>query len=360
MKRCTILIVNWNGWADTIECLESLFRLQYSAFRVIVCDNGSDDGSLDRIRQWAEGSLNALVATNHPLRSYSWPPVPKPVDYVVYDRAQAEGGEDGTEQASLLLIDTGGNLGFAGGNNVGLRYLLTRNDCDFIWLLNNDTVVDSGALQGLVARMEEKPAAGMCGSTLLRYDAPDKVQARGGGWYCKWIGLPWHIGQLGGADSPVNLERIESWMNYVVGASLFVRRELLEKVGLLTEDYFLFFEELDLAMRSRNRFQLAYAPSSSVYHKVGRSIGTSSNPSKKSRICDYYVIRNRLLFTRRFHPEALVTIYLSVMTAMVLRLLAGNWSRGRMIWQLMTSRDSSSPISNNDVRSISDDSFRKR
>lgn len=344
MKSCAVVLVNWNGWADTIECLESVFRLDYPDVLVIVCDNGSKDQSLDRIKQWAEGSLNVLVAVDNPLRCYSWPPVAKPIDAVVYDRAQAEGGGNEAERARLVLIDTGANLGFAGGNNVGLRYLLGHDDCDFIWLLNNDTVIDSKALQALVARMEEKSAAGMCGSTLLRYGAPDQVQARGGGWYCKWIGLPWHIGQLGTVDSPVDLERIESWMNYVVGASLFIRRELLENVGLLTEDYFLFFEELDLAMRSHKLFQLAYAPQSKVYHKVGRSVGTSSNPWKKSRVCDYYAIRNRLMFTRRFHPEALPTIYLSVLTALLVRLLAGNWSRAAMIWRLMKSPEQSTRI----------------
>jgi len=353
MKSCAVVLVNWNGWADTIECLESVFRLDYPRLRVVVCDNGSQDGSLDKIRQWAEGSLNVLVAADHPLRCYSWPPVAKPIDSVVYDRAQAEAGGDEAERARLVLIDTGKNLGFAGGNNVGLRYFLQCNDFDFAWLLNNDTVVDPIALQALVNRMAEKPAAGMCGSTLLRYDAPDEVQARGGGWYCKWLGLPWHIGQLGTVDSPVNLERIESWMNYVVGASLFVRHEFLEDVGLLTEDYFLFFEELDWAMHSRGRFQLAYAPRSTVYHKVGRSVGTSSNPWKKSRVCDYYAIRNRLMFTRRFHPEALPTIYLSVLTAFLVRLLAGNWSRAGMVWRLMKSRELSTEVDRKIERSIS-------
>ncbi len=339
MKRCAVVLVNWNGWADTIECLESVFRLDYPVVRVVVCDNGSEDGSLEKIRLWAEGRLDVFVEADNPLRSHSWPPIAKPVKCVVYDRARTESLGDGTEQPRLELIDIGENLGFAGGNNVGLRYLLSLNDCDFVWLLNNDTVVHSSALQALVTRMEEAPMAGMCGSTLMRYDAPGEVQARGGGWYCKWIGLPWHLGQLGAAKNPVNRDRIEKWMNYVVGASLFVRRDFLEKVGLMTEDYFLFFEELDWAMRGRSRFRLAFAPQSSVFHKVGRSIGTSSNPWRKSRVCDYYAIRNRLFFTRRFHPEALPTIYLSVLTALLMRLLVGNWCRARMIWQLMISRD---------------------
>ena len=94
-------------------------------------------------------------------------------------------------------------------------------------------------------------------------------------------------------------------MNYVEGASMLVTRQFLEEIGIMCEDYFLYFEEADWAIRAEGRFKLAYAPESIVYHKVGGSIGTSSNPAKKSYTCDYFNIRNRLLFTRRFYPTAL-------------------------------------------------------
>ncbi len=339
MKRCYVLLVNWNGWFDTIECLESLFSTGCQNPKVVVCDNGSDDGSLHRIREWARGNTGYSSAPGSPLGKLSRPEVAKPIPFAEYDRTQAEKGGDTTIDPELVLIDTVANLGFAGGNNVGLRYLMSRPDFDYVWLLNNDTVVAANALQALVDRMEVRPDAGMCGSTLLHYDDPDKVQARGGGWYCKWLGLPWHLGQLRHADAPVNLERIERWMSYVVGASLFVSRDFLEEIGLMTEDYFLFYEELDWAVRSRGRFRMAYAPLSRVYHKIGGSVGTSSNPCRKSRTCDFYAIRNRLLFTRRFHPKVLPTIYLSVLTALLVRLMAGHWSRAGMIWRLLTSRD---------------------
>ncbi|WP_051361086.1 glycosyltransferase family 2 protein [Desulfuromonas sp. TF] len=331
-----ILLLNWNGWKDTIECLESIFRNVPAETRVIVCDNESTDGSLERIQAWANGNMNVLVPVEHHFKALSWPPIPKPIRYRIYERDEAERGGDSYDEAKLVLIRTGGNLGFAGGNNVGLRYFLSREDSDYIWLLNNDTVIAPGALDALLIRMSERPDAGICGSTLLRYDVPEQVQARGGGWYCKWIGLPWHLGQLGRAGDRVDVGRIERRMNYVVGASLFVSRSMLEKVGLMCEDYFLFFEDTDWSLRIRGRFALAYAIESRVYHKVGRSIGTSSLPSRKSYICDYYNMRNRLLFTRRYFPAVLPSIYFSLMIAMLIRALCCKWERVRLIWQIIT------------------------
>jgi GT2 family glycosyltransferase len=335
MKQCTILLVNWNGWADTIECLESLFRLGYPSLRVIVCDNGSQDGSLEKIISWADGSLDVFLEGDNALRKHSWPPAVKPVSLARYDRTLAEQGGEVGDSPQLVLIDTGDNLGFAGGNNVGLRYLMARGDFDYVWLLNNDTVVAPEALNAMVARMQEKPHAGICGSTLLLYDVPEKVQARGGGWYCKWIGLPWHIGQLDHANDVPNVERVERWMNYVVGASMLVSKGFLTDVGLMCEDYFLYFEETDWAMRAKGRYSLAYAPESRVFHKVGSSIGTRSNPAKKSVVCDFYSVRNRLLFTWRYFPIAFPFVCATLLGAIVLRLLLGKWLRAKMIAKLM-------------------------
>ena len=124
-------------------------------------------------------------------------------------------------------------------------------------------------------------------------------------------------------------------MNYIEGASMLVSRQFLDEIGLLCEDYFLYFEEADWAIRAEGRFKLAYAQKSIVYHKVGGSIGTSSNPAKMSYISDYYNIRNRLLFTRRFYPVALPTVRLVIVGALLLRLCLGKWDRAAMIFRLL-------------------------
>jgi GT2 family glycosyltransferase len=315
---------------------------------VIVCDNGSTDDSWARLVDWAEGHSVATAAIERTLHhDLTTPPVEKPLSYTVYDRSRAEEGGDRTLDPCLTLIRTGGNLGFAGGNNVGLKYALERGDLGYVWLLNNDTVVEPRSLMALVARMAEKPSAGMCGSTLALYDRPERIQARGGGWYCKWIGLPWHIGQLGRTSVRPRTEHVEKWMNYVVGASMLVSRDFLADVGLMCEDYFLYFEETDWALRAGAYYTLAYAPESVVYHKVGRTIGTSSDPRRKSALCDYYTIRNRLLFTRRFYPEALPTIYLTICIAILVRLALGRVKRACMVWKLLVGRDVVPPVHGN-------------
>ena len=337
MKSCTILLVNWNGWADTLECLESLFRLDRNNWRVLVCDNGSVDGSLDLIKAWAEGRLDVWLPPDDPHRNLKHPPVAKFFSYASYSRQDAEAGGDLADDSALVLIDNLENLGFAGGNNVGLRYLMARNDYDYVWLLNNDTVVDSNALDTLAERMAEKPDAGMCGSTLLRYYSPGRIQVCGGAYYCSWIGLPWHFGQLSKRENLTASIVVEKLSDYIVGASLFVSREFLETVGLISEDYFLYYEELDWAIRAKGKFTLAYAPDSFVYHKVGASIGTSSDPRKKSSTCDYYSIRNRIRITRRYFPYAIVTVYIGLFLAALIRLACGQWHRAAMIARLMVS-----------------------
>lgn len=331
-----IVIVNYNGWRDTVECLESVFRLTSPVSSVIVCDNGSSDDSIEQLVTWAENrGVVSQGTTGLVGDDFSSLPAPRMIPFKRYTRREAEAGGDVGSDASLVLIECGGNLGFAGGNNVGLRYLLARGEFSSVWLLNNDTVVQPDALDHLVRRLEEVPSAGMCGSTLLYYDRPHRVQALGGGYYCKWLGLAWHQGRFKRANSPINRQRAEHWMNYVVGASLLVRRSFVETVGLLEESYFLYFEEIDWALRGKGRYSLAYAPESVVFHKVGRSIGTNSLSGQKSDLSDYCNVRNRLNFTRRHYPYALPTIYVTLLATMVLRVLSGRRDRAAMIWRLL-------------------------
>src|ERR1700744_2007884 len=182
MPKVYIIILNWNGWRDTIECLESVFRLDYLNYRVIVCDNASADESIAYIAAWAEGELAAGCA-NRALQYLSTPPCPKPIPSL------RVGPKDNISLAScserLILVQADTNLGFAGGNNIGLRLALAAGDLDYVWLLNNDTVVDPSALTRMVERMEPRPDAGICGSTLRYYDRPQIVQALGGSGYTR-------------------------------------------------------------------------------------------------------------------------------------------------------------------------------
>lgn len=332
--RVYVVLVNFNSWRDTVDCLETLFRSDFPDFRVLVCDNGSSDGSLGELSNWAEGNSGYHPPAGE-LARLRRSGLERPVRYARYQREEAETGGDLADDAPLVLVDCGGNLGFAGGNNVGLRYALARGDFEFAWLLNNDTVVEPDAMSRLVQRLAEVPGGGLGASTLLHYGEPGRVQALGGGWYCKSLGLAWHLGRLGRWPRTVDREAVERRMSYPVGASVMVSRPFLQEVGLMCEEYFLYFEELDWVLRARGRFRMVYAPESIVYHKVGGSIGTSSNPGRKSLACDYWNARNRIFFTRRFFPWALPTVYLALFGTLLTRIILGRWDRVRMLLPLL-------------------------
>lgn len=292
--RVGVVILNWNGWRDTLACLDSLLPTLPAQAQVIVCDNASQDDSLLHIRQWADGQAESPsqpgFVQGHALR---------PVRWVEYDRAQAEAG-GAADDPVLVLVRTGANLGFAGGNNVGVRYALARG-FDYVWLLNNDTVVDQHALAGLLARMSADPEIGMCGSTLMYFNEPERVQALGGARFDYARGVGQHLGVGGLVQDQPDLIAIEAELDYVVGASMMVTRALLESVGLMQEDYFLYFEEIDWAVRARGRFRLGWADKSIVYHKEGATIG-SSHRARPSVTSLRYLYRNRLRFASRHTP----------------------------------------------------------
>jgi len=317
VSRVYIIVLNWNGWKDTIECLESLLLLTFVDFRIVVCDNGSLDDSVERLREWCERAIG--------FGSVNWQEL---------NRTVAENG-GGSSDAVLTFVVNGSNLGFGGGTNVGLRYALARGDADFCWLLNNDTVVETLALAEMVQRLIDKPDASMCGSTVREYGNRSRIQALGGATYYKWLGVAWHIGRTISGDVLPDPALVEKKMDYVVGASLLVRSAYLKDVGLLAEEYFLYFEEIDWVFRGQGRYSLAYAPHSIVYHKVGASIGTATNPLRKSYQCDYYTLRNRLLFTRRYCPFALPGVYAGLVGELLVRLLLGRWDLAGMIGRLL-------------------------
>jgi GT2 family glycosyltransferase len=335
MDKVYIIILNWNGWIDTLECLESIFSNDYSNYQVIVCDNDSKDESLDKVKAWADGRLLAINPEVSPTRGLVHPIV-KPIRYVEYNRSNAEaGGRVEDRDVPLIIIHSDANLGFAGGNNICLRYILSRDDFKYVWLLNNDTVINSDALSSMVKRMHEKPSAGMCGSTLLYYHAPGVVQALGGATYSPWLATSKHIGAFQKLNESIDIVDVEARMKYIVGASLLVSRPFLCDVGLMSEEYFLYFEEIDWSTRMGNKYSLAYAAKSIVYHKEGSSIGSNSNPKRKSIKADYYSIRNRLIFTRNFYPFALPTVYLGILVAIVNRIRRGQWERVFMIIDIL-------------------------
>lgn len=283
-----VILLNWNGWRDTIECLTSLLESSGVEFMTIVCDNDSTDGSLEEFRAWSRTAL------------------PSDATAFLTSAEVFEGALIGP-QARVVFVSNGCNLGFAGGNNVGVHLAMNDGGCRFIWLLNSDTVVAPDALAKVVARAESDPRIGLCGSTLIYYDRRQTVQAFGGASYNSVTGRSRHLGAFAPLENvPADPVATEDALSYVAGAATLVRREFIEQVGTMQDDYFLYFEEIDWATRGRRLFRLGYAPLSLVYHKEGASIGTSS--SGGSALSVYYLFRNRVRFTKRFYPMRLITV----------------------------------------------------
>ncbi len=279
--KAAVVILNWNGWRDTLTCIRSVLTHAGDA-QVVVCDNGSSNGSYEHLKAALSAELPDEAWFCFEAKN-AWPRV---------------------TAARVVLIQNGANLGFAGGCNVGLSFAMAQGH-RYFWLLNNDTEIEPGALDGLLQRMSQDPEVGMCGSRLVYFDAPDVVQARGGAIYDPQTGVGRHIGVQEAITVPEDAAEIEASMDYVVGASMMVSRRFLESVGLMEEDYFLYFEELDWATRGRvHGFRLAYAQDSVVRHKEGASIGTSHR-GPGSMLSMRYLSRNRLLFTQRFYPQHL-------------------------------------------------------
>ena len=303
-----IVLVNYNGWRDTIECLESLLKLEFPNFQVVVVDNCSPDGSFEHIVAWSQGGEAAQIK-NPELRHLSAPFVAKPVQLAVFENqpaAIAEMNRLVNSTAKLVLIQAGANGGFSAGNNVGIRYALAQNDATHVWLLNNDTVVDPQALNELIAHAAGKRAekVGLIGAKLLYYYAPEKMQAVGG-IYKKWCFKSVHLGEgeidIGQYDDEKVVSRA---MDYPVGASMFTSVDFINDVGLMSEKYFLFFEEMDWVLRGRTKgWSVSYCHSARVYHKEGGSIGTSSKLKMRSRVAQTSAVRSRLVFVRSHYKR---------------------------------------------------------
>jgi len=329
-----IVVVNWNGWRQTLECLESLFRQNYISWRVIVCDNASTDDSWEKIKVWADGHLEVKSVEDFPLMDFIVPGVPKPIPYLEYNREESEsGGKPDEQDEPLVLIQTGENLGFSGGNNVALRYIQSKADYNYVWILNNDTIVRPDALTILVDKLNSDPTYGICGATVVYQHDLNCIQARGGNSHIAWLGQTRHVGFLESLETKVSEKKIEKKIDCVLGACMLVTKVFIRDVGLLSEIYFLYFEELDWALRARKYgYKLAYASQAVIYHKEGETLRESNRDrAEKSWTADYFEVRNRLVLTRKFYPWALPIVCLSFIITMANRVHRKQWKRIGMV-----------------------------
>lgn len=268
MKLVCVLVLNWNGWQDTVKCIDSLKSLAYPNYEIVVLDNASTNDSVARIRE------------AHP---------------------------------DILLIETGANLGFAGGNNIGIRYALERG-ADYIWLLNNDTIVSPDALTAMIEVAESDPKIGAVGSVLYYMNQTEKIQAWGGGRVNLITGRSRHL--LAPGD-----------LHYITGASMLLRREALEQVGLLDESFFMYWEDADLSLRLRREgWKLAVAEGARVLHKESASAG------KKSLLQDELYSMSLVRFLRQNTTFPFLPLAIGIGMRLLKRAFMGEWDRFGATW----------------------------
>jgi GT2 family glycosyltransferase len=275
--------LNWNGWRDTVECLKALKACKYRNLTVIVVDNGSNDDSVARIR------------AAHP---------------------------------NILLFESKKNLGFASGNNIGIRYALAQGS-DYVWLLNNDTEPAPDALPALVAKALTDSRIGAIASICYYADEPSTVQVWAGARVNLWIGY----GRNSTEPHP------DEWFHSLYGASMLIACPAIEDVGMLDEGFFHYWEETEFCLRLRKKnWLLAAAPESRVLHKVAASTGGDS------LILDRYATTSllRLLRLHSAAPRLAMFVFLSV--RFVRRILRFQFPRCRSVWEGVQDYRQSLPI----------------
>ncbi|MDN5379200.1 MAG: hypothetical protein PWP26_279 [Thermodesulfobacterium sp.] len=300
-SKVAIIVLNYNGWQDTIECLESVLRNDYPEYQIIVVDNNSPNNSMEYIKAWAEGKIDVWVRPDNQLRYLSFPPVGKPIPYVFYTKEEAEKGgnkhleeilsndipEGITTKYPLVFIQSGANLGFAGGNNIAIRYALAKDDFDSIILLNNDTVIEKDSIKKLVETKNQFGDNAIYGGRIYYYTNPSKIWYDGGN-FNQWLGRTIHInmGKINIPEKPIHE------VNFITFCYVLIPNKIIKNIGLLDESYFMYVEDLDYSYRVwKNGYKLYHVSSSKIYHKVGSSSG-----EEVSEFSAYWYYKNSLLF----------------------------------------------------------------
>lgn len=318
-----VVLVNFNGWSDTIECLESLLRSDYENTRVIVVDNASSDGSMQKLLEWANGTRTFEASRSTALRPLTWPPVPKPVDHMAVAASALQQFFREGDFPSVTFISSSDNRGFAGGNNLALKLLVDAKLSGYACLMNNDMVISPSAVRALVQAIEKDQKLAAVGGLILDYAEPETVQAIGGAHMSRSLGMS----EVNGAGLRRDQVEEPSSLGYISGGCLLTRLETLRRVGLMDEEYFLYAEDADWGERMRSQgYRLGCAVDAVVWHK-GSQTNVAGSPFQ-----DYYMVRSTLLFVRKHAPQftPLAAAY-SIVRSLLPKIVRGQWLRARSV-----------------------------
>jgi GT2 family glycosyltransferase len=315
-----VVILNWNGWQDTIDCLNSLLNSDDDNIKIIICDNGSSDNSINEINNWCSAKHNIAVANIS---------------------ATEANGNSSAAKSTITLIHNQNNLGFAAGNNTGLRYALAQQDMSHVWLLNNDTEVAPKCLAAMLTRLENFAGPAICGSRVMFHEDTAIVQALGGNTFNKYTGIAGQsIGRFSNENSLRDTKKIEGTIDYLSGCSILLTRYFLETIGLMDERYFLYYEEIDWAVRANKQFVNIYADDAVVYHKEGASIGSASLTTAPSLLSEFYCNKSKLLFMKKHYPLNLPWCYMALLGQIFNRFRRRQWHHSYQLLSIIFGKQS--------------------
>jgi GT2 family glycosyltransferase len=241
-----IILINYNGYRDTIECIQSLSKINYKNFKIIIVDNASTNNSLDYLNEYIE---------------------------------------------NCIIIQSKENLGFAGGNNLGIEYAI-KNGAEYVLLLNNDTIVEHNFLNKMTETFNISKNIGVVGCKIKYYEQKNRIWYGGGriNWF-KFIGEHYGMREIdkGQYDGKYEIE-------FMTGCCMLISREVIKKVGLLANEYFMYFEDVDYCVKVKDGgFRIYYNPEAVIYHKVGIASG-----GEESSFSIKWCTRNRIIFMNKY------------------------------------------------------------
>lgn len=273
-----VIVLNWNGTDDTIDCLRSLERIDYARREIVVVDNGSRESPRTRIME---------------------------------------------EFPSVTFMQTERNLGYAGGNNVGIRYALSQGH-DYVMVLNNDTIVEPEFLRYAVETAQSYPSIGVVGVKILSWDQPARIwMAYGEVTYGK--SLVRLIGYYHFDDGAFDEQMDVQW---VPGTAMLFRRQALETVGLFDEEFFAYHEDVDWCTGAHAKgFRVVYAPRSRIYHKVHRSSGGKGYVTPRQ----YLAGRNMVRYVRKHANARQTAKFVAVQLVVVPLQFVRRWFTGEQL-----------------------------
>ena len=323
--QVAVVVLNHGRNDDTAACLAALERLVSPPRQIIVVDNFSAlNVPQHLLLQW-----NNIVAAACGAEC----DMPRLLD------PGAERAHD-TGLPRRVILPLSENQGYAAGNNAGIRLALEEKNCAAVWVLNNDTEPEPGALDALCARLNQAPYTDMAGSTLVYAHDEDRVQCAGGASLSGLSGLTRFLCEGARRTGLANVDAaaVEASLDYITGASLLLRRDVFEIAGFLPEEYFLYYEDAAYGLSCRAKgLRLAWAPDSIVVHREGGSTGArgarNGAPPERPAWVDYLCLRNRIYLMRRFHPKTLPLALLGCLGVVWNRLRRGRADRIPLIWR---------------------------